>query len=412
MGTSVNLFFSVLFLNAILGFIVAGILFFVSSKNTFTAKLLAWFLVALNLMNLNLALTYTDFYLRYPGFWRVLAPASFCVGQLAYLYVRSVLEQSFRFKRTDLLMFVVPVLYIIQLYPLFFSPAAHKLEVVQSWMTDRSVLLKEQEGLLPSGWSSNLKILNSAFFQVLQFKLIFDWKDRISKTFTTVKQNQEIYRWLITFSLLLSLMYVLVFLEFAFHLFSSSDFTMAILLTMSFTSFAICLVLMAKPNILYGLTGWLQEPEAAAENSVRTSVETGTTLVLTRSSESKRLTLSHEQGKNYKDALEKHFRDNRPFTKSGYTLGDMSSELKIPAHLLSAFINQEYGKNFNELINTYRVRYLEDLARDSEDAFQYTLEALGKMAGFNSRTAFIAAVKKNTGKTPSELFNRRSEATV
>jgi AraC-like DNA-binding protein len=50
------------------------------------------------------------------------------------------------------------------------------------------------------------------------------------------------------------------------------------------------------------------------------------------------------------------------------------------------------------------------MVRDSEDAFQYTLEALGKMAGFNSRTAFIAAVKKKTGKTPSELFNRRSEA--
>jgi AraC-like DNA-binding protein len=41
---------------------------------------------------------------------------------------------------------------------------------------------------------------------------------------------------------------------------------------------------------------------------------------------------------------------------------------------------------------------------------QYTLEALGQKVGFNSRVSFIAAVKKRTGKTPSELFGRRDES--
>lgn len=408
MGTTANLFFAILFLNVVLGFIVAGILYFVSSRNTFTAKLLALFLIALNVMNLNMVLTYTDFFLRIPSMWRVLAPASFCVGPLAYLYVRSVLEQSFRFKRTDLLMFLIPVLYVIQLYPLFLAPTGHKIEVVQRWMMDRSILLKEPEGLLPSGWSTNIKILSSVFFLVLQYKLILDWRSKIKSTFSRSKQNLEIYNWLIAFSLMLSMMYVLVFLEFAFHLFSVADFTTVILLTLSLTSFAICLYLMARPNILYGLTGWLQEPEAEVEGG--TSPEQAGTVVLAKATESRRLTLSKEQGSTYKVALEDHFDQNHPFTKTGYTLGDLSAELRIPAHLLSAFINQEYGKNFNELINEYRVTYLENMIRSSEDAFQYTLEALGKMAGFNSRTAFIAAVKKKTGKTPSEFFDRKRDA--
>jgi hypothetical protein len=50
------------------------------------------------------------------------------------------------------------------------------------------------------------------------------------------------------------------------------------------------------------------------------------------------------------------------------------------------------AKNFNELVNDFRVDYLTSLIKTSSAYNQFTLEALGKEAGFNSRTAFIAAV--------------------
>jgi AraC-like DNA-binding protein len=37
---------------------------------------------------------------------------------------------------------------------------------------------------------------------------------------------------------------------------------------------------------------------------------------------------------------------------------------------------------------------------------------VGKMAGFNSRTAFIAAIKKHTGMTPSIFFSRRENKKI
>lgn len=53
--------------------------------------------------------------------------------------------------------------------------------------------------------------------------------------------------------------------------------------------------------------------------------------------------------------------------------------------------------------------FLSGLLKSSPEYFQFTLEALGREAGFNSRTAFINAVKKNTGMPPSEFFGRKSE---
>ena len=118
----------------------------------------------------------------------------------------------------------------------------------------------------------------------------------------------------------------------------------------------------------------------------------------------KKPSLTLEQGELYKQKLEQFFDEKEPYRKAGYKIKDLSDELGIPSYQLSAFINQEYGKNFNELLNDYRVDYLAKLAKTSTDFYQYTLEALSRKAGFNSRTTFITAVKKRTNQTPSDYF--------
>jgi AraC-like DNA-binding protein len=152
------------------------------------------------------------------------------------------------------------------------------------------------------------------------------------------------------------------------------------------------------------MTGWMQGPELRAQLPDVVAPEPEPDQLETR-----RATLSLAQGLAYKQALESHFEKEKPFLRKGYKISDLSNELEIPYHQLSAFINQEYGKNFNELVNEYRVDHLVRMHGDDPGLKQYTLEALGQKVGFNSRVSFIAAVKKRTGKTPSELFGRRED---
>jgi AraC-like DNA-binding protein len=103
-------------------------------------------------------------------------------------------------------------------------------------------------------------------------------------------------------------------------------------------------------------------------------------------------------------SIENHFKNNKPFLAAGYKIKDLSQELNVPIYLISSFINQEYGKNFNELINDYRVDYVAEVLKESPDSQNFTLEAIAKSAGFNSRNTFIGAVKKKSGLTPSSYF--------
>jgi AraC-like DNA-binding protein len=120
-----------------------------------------------------------------------------------------------------------------------------------------------------------------------------------------------------------------------------------------------------------------------------------------------RQALSMDQIIRYKQIIEVHFINNRPFLQFRYSIKDLSSELGIPSYLISTLINQEYGMNFSEFINDIRVSYLVDLTEKNPDYLtKYTLEVLGNMGGFNSRTAFILAVKRKTGKPPSEIFGK------
>ena len=111
-----------------------------------------------------------------------------------------------------------------------------------------------------------------------------------------------------------------------------------------------------------------------------------------------------ERALEIKGLLEEHLRTKQPYRKPRYSLNDMSVELSVPSYQLSAFVNQAYGMNFHEFVNAERIRHIKDRISNDPEARHYTLEAISRDAGFNSRGSFIRAVKRHTGKTPSEYF--------
>ncbi|MBO3699785.1 AraC family transcriptional regulator [Roseivirga sp. E12] len=90
-------------------------------------------------------------------------------------------------------------------------------------------------------------------------------------------------------------------------------------------------------------------------------------------------------------------------------------DLKMPAlakmvgltsHQFSAFINEQLGQNFAQLVNSFRVEIAKDLLRRQQ---HLTVEAIGFDCGFNSPSTFHTTFKKATGQTPAAYRDQASD---
>ena len=100
-------------------------------------------------------------------------------------------------------------------------------------------------------------------------------------------------------------------------------------------------------------------------------------------------------------SIEDYIINNRRFLDNLLSLETLANELSVSTSQLSKLINEQSAKNFNQLINEYRVEYSKELLQD-EAYSQYTITSIALESGFNSKSTFYNAFKKQTGITPTE----------
>jgi AraC-like DNA-binding protein len=95
--------------------------------------------------------------------------------------------------------------------------------------------------------------------------------------------------------------------------------------------------------------------------------------------------------------------ENQFYLSKDLSLKSLATILGISQNALSKTINSTSGMNFNDFVNQKRVNEAKKrlLSKDFE---HLTIEAIGNSVGFNSKSAFYAAFKKNTNSSPSAFL--------
>jgi len=97
--------------------------------------------------------------------------------------------------------------------------------------------------------------------------------------------------------------------------------------------------------------------------------------------------------------IKEHLLVTEDYLKINFSQLDLSQSIDISPHKISMVLNTLTDKSYNSYINCLRVQkaivYLND-----EKYKQYTIDAIAKEVGFNSKSVFYKAFRKTTGFTP------------
>ncbi len=108
---------------------------------------------------------------------------------------------------------------------------------------------------------------------------------------------------------------------------------------------------------------------------------------------------------DYITTIEDVIKKEKPYLRPRLKLAEFSEMCGIQPHLMSRIINEHYGKNFYDFINTYRTE--EFITRIDANALKrFTILQLAFESGFNSKTTFNTSFKKITGLTPREYIRK------
>ncbi len=115
--------------------------------------------------------------------------------------------------------------------------------------------------------------------------------------------------------------------------------------------------------------------------------------------------ISNEQ--NIVDDLLLLVEKEKYYLNTNCNIDELAKKIDTNRQYLSKVINSHFNTNFTNFINSYRVKESRKLLLDNKYD-KYTMEAIGKLSGFNNRVTFYAAFKKVTGVTPS-FFKKQQD---
>lgn len=193
------------------------------------------------------------------------------------------------------------------------------------------------------------------------------------------------YKWLFQITLFFCFAHFFVLIKLGL-LYSGKDQNMLqnIYIVISMTAlFAICwfvLKALYSPHLFTGVTSALEPIESTLE---KTKIKT------------ERKPISNESVME----LISYMGNKKPYLDFDLTLQKLATQIGLPEKELSVLINQKIGKHFFDFINEYRIEDAKILLRNQS---QLTVLEILYEVGFNSKSSFYTAFKKETGITPSD----------
>ncbi|MFK7934948.1 MAG: helix-turn-helix domain-containing protein [Saprospiraceae bacterium] len=302
----------------------------------------------------------------------------FLSSPLLYLYLIASIYADFKLKPKHLWHFAPFLIDILIFTPNFYMVAeSERIAFLQSFS---------------SSWEAKcdaiFAVLVSAFYLILMFRELKIYQQILQNNFSN--QVDFNYRWLRQFTILLTIIFLVSQIKQVYLFLGDNIATLNILytlLTLSLLLFLTWIVFQSlyHPELFRNITNkeQLQMPIAAAKN--KQSETTDWTKEATH--------------------LQDFMQQEVPYLDDSLTLEKLANQVNLPPRTLSLIINQHFQQRFFEFVNEYRIQKAMDLLKNTDT--KMTVQQIMYEVGFNSKSSFYTAFRKQTAQTPSQYRKNR-----
>lgn len=340
-------------------------------------KILIYWLIYLGLYTGSYAflsdILFTDYHLLSASFISLLM----LHGPFLYLYISALIDEDYQFNKMSLLHFIPFVLFniFILVSPLF-------PEIVGSIRLDH--VENEQGNSLLFDLFLILTALSGPVYFILSIRLFKIFDINIFNNFSTTENiNLDWLRKLVySFAIIWTGLIVFATIHHVFHLFSWIFCTHGLFLSLSVFIILIGYFGLKQKEI------FIHFPDQTIEYVTEKKTKYATVL------------LNETEVEQYVSKIKKFMEKDKPYMDADLTLSGLATKLKIPSHHLSRVINENFGMNFFDFINQYRIEAVKAKI-DNPEFDNVSFLTIAFESGFNTKSAFNRVFKKMTGVTPS-----------
>ena len=324
-------------------------------------------------------------------FYGHFSPFMMLAGPLLYFYSRGIIRDTHILKPIDLLHFIPTTIIFIGNIPFYLTPFSEKLVLAQHIIDDINQLkVVAVNFIFPISFNYIMRIASLMIYTLVSYYKIWKYRPKVKKSIPT-QQYLLTYRWLNMFFITLIILLIafgMITADFvektpketysALNLIQNLMGVMFLLLTGSLLIF---------PQILYGFPAYQVVTEERKN-------KTPSPVAITESVD------EFDDDDNpfleLRDQIKVYLDDEKPYLNPDFSIGDLAAALKAPQHHISYCLRVLFKQSFPKLKTTLRIQYAQKLMNSAE--FEHlSIEGIGQMAGFSSRSSFYSAFQSEIG---------------
>ena len=336
----------------------------------------------------------------------ILIPLLYLTGPMLYWYVRGVLSDHARLKKTDFLHLLPMLFYFGASLPYFLLPLSAKQETAKQLVNNVGIMQTYSATFL----SKIFPVLDVYLSRPVLLAAYAIWSLVLVLNYSLRKKQKEVFfrqgfmmKWLILLLILVLLLsashiiliihtFKLNFSEYAFGLNMVSIVSAIGLIALMISPFFF-------PSILYGLPRFSGNRDLSCVRSTNSVAE-----------EPNHLPTHFEKdylrsiGERVDDFMHAH----KPYTYPHFNINQLGVRLNVPVHHLAFYFREVKKQTFSQYQNRWRVANAKKLM-EAGKSHELTLEAIATLSGFSNRNSFRSVFQKLEGMCPSTFSHQQKE---